>query len=866
MSAQSAAHSAAQSIGNVISIAGAHGAHGATLSSSRRRSVKPESVGVINDCRDMALKRIVELLACTFDKIEGELFELAEKAADRNTQIMYLDARAQSRDKRGAIEASFKKQFLSFFEKKVTGEDDPGRAPIIDYGSMELSLVEDYELEQKLAVNDIAKRMSDTCDDELRNLSQRMGFLLSEPELKEEANPISPDTIIKALKVACDQMTSGYQTKLTVMRMVEQHMAKDMLVLYHDINSHLVARKILPQIRPTYRKVSGGESRKSPGTAPGAAQEMQPPVDAGATASSIANPAMDIFATLQQLLAGGSMFDTAPSAGSASPPAFGVSTGSCAPAPPVAGDIISDAAATEAMRRIAGGQSSLGNAGLVSALTRLQQQVMTAAADLNTSVVLGDLVPGETPAATLNMLREIKTPVMVATSSPIDVMTIDIVAMLFDYVFDDKAIPDAIKGLIARLQIPVLKVALIDRSFFSKKTHSARRLLDALADASVCFAGVAHRDDPLYQKIEKVIDLVHTEFETDIQIFTDARVDFEVFLAERETANAELVEQSARVVHDREKREMARLIALDETERRAVDLGLPAPVAAILKGPWARVLERIYLREGGRHAGFVQALETVDDLIWSVAPKANADERKRLVGMLPRLLKNLQHGMAIAAVESEDRGRFFATLVDCHAAAVKAGLRGESVANLLAAAQHNTDTGPLFAKLIAEEKALEVKWKNATRSGVARIQFTDHGVEIEELDTRKNSSSNAQDSLATASQNTLAPPVIPGEDRNTECTVDFDITDMPVVELTRGTWVEFLHDGGQRIRAKLSWISPLKGVYLFTNPGAAGALSVAPAALQIQFRRGDAKVIEESSLIDRAVDKIVNSLSRAAHA
>lgn len=854
---------ATQSIDNVISLAGARPA---ARSGSRYRAVKPESVGVINDCRDMALKRIVELLAGTFDKIEDELLDMAEKAADRDTQNMYLDARAQSREKRGAIEVSFKQQFLSFFEKKVTGEDDPGRAPSVDYGAMELSLVEDYDLEQKLAVNDIAKRMSDTCDDELRTLSQRMGFLLSEPELTDDANPIAPDTIIKALKVACDQMTSGYQAKLTVMRMVEQHLAKDMLSLYHDINSHLVARKILPQIRPTYRKAQSKDSGKTsevisslPASSPSASRDER------AVSSGNANSAQDIFATLQQLLAGGSMFDAALSTGSASPPVYGVATGSFAPAPPDdRGNPASNAMALDALRRIADGDSSFGNAGLVSALTQMQQVVFSTVTGQNAPAALGGPVPGEAPAGALNMLHEIKNQSMVENSSPIDVMTIDIVAMLFDYVFDDKAIPDSIKGLIARLQIPALKVALLDRSFFSKKTHPARRLLDVLANASVCFAGVANRDDPLYRMIEKVVDRVHKEFETDIQIFTDVLVDFDKFLAERETTNAEFIEQSARVVHEREKREMARLIAQDEADRRVTNAELPAPVAAILKGPWTRVLERIYLRDGGRHAGFAQALETVDDLIWSVAPKTNAEERKRLVGMLPGLLKNLQYGMEIAAVESEDRGRFFATLVDCHAAAVKAGLRGESVTALLAATQQNTDTGPLFAKLIAEERLREAAWKNTTRSGVARIQFTDRGVEIEELVARATTVEPATSANTVAGNPATSRQVV--HENILDGAVDFDITDMPAVELKRGTWVEFLHDGGQRIRAKLSWISPLKGVYLFTNPGATEALSVAPDALQRQLWRGDARVIEESSLIDRAVDKMVSSLSRAAHA
>ena len=131
----------------------------------------------------------------------------------------FLDARAQAREKRAAIEASFRKQFLRVFEKKISGEDESVRAPSRDFGV--LSLVDDSALDEKLAMNDIAARLPGKCDEELRALSQRMGYLLAVPELKEQANPMSPDTVVKALRTACDQMTSGYEAKLAVMKLAE---------------------------------------------------------------------------------------------------------------------------------------------------------------------------------------------------------------------------------------------------------------------------------------------------------------------------------------------------------------------------------------------------------------------------------------------------------------------------------------------------------------------------------------------------------------------------------------------------------------------------------------------------------------------
>ena len=165
---------ALQSFDNVISLASVQAAQ----TGARRRTVKPESVAVINDCRDIAVTRITELLAKTFDSIEKELFELAENSKDREKQAFFLDARTQAREKRAAIEASFKMQFLSVFEKKISGEDEAVRAHSSDFGV--LTLVDDCALEEKLAMNDIAARLSEKCDEELSALSQRMGYLLAD--------------------------------------------------------------------------------------------------------------------------------------------------------------------------------------------------------------------------------------------------------------------------------------------------------------------------------------------------------------------------------------------------------------------------------------------------------------------------------------------------------------------------------------------------------------------------------------------------------------------------------------------------------------------------------------------------------------
>jgi Protein of unknown function (DUF1631) len=823
-------------------------AGGSVFANASRRAVKPESIGVLNDCRDIVVTRIAAVLSKAFDTIEEELFELAEKSLDRDTQNLYMDARSQAAEKREMIEAAFKKQFISFFERKVSGEDATPKALLEGFSAMPLSLVGINELDEKLAIDDLAKRLTNKCDDELRPLSQRMGFLLSDPELTDNANPMSPDTIIKSLQAACEQMTSGSQTKLTVMRMMERHISKDMASVYQDVNAHLVSRKILPEIRPNYRAVQQSSGRKSPSTASDVAESEAQRLSDSAEGA----PANDLFAALQKLMSA-----NAGSAGSQGGTNAGDAGAQLAA-------LIGGQGGGGSGGAVGGGGSGSGTPlmsaeGLLATLSQLQQQITSNAAQSAALANMRNFVPGESSPADLNMLHELKEQGVGARGSQVDAMTFDIVAMLFDYVFDDKAIPDTIKALIARLQIPVLKVAIIDKSFFSKKAHPARRLLDALAEASVCFAGQASKDDPLYQQMESVVDRVHVEFETDIQLFTDVLASFEAFLKERETNAEAMIQQSAEAVNEYEKSELARVIAGDEIERRASLAELPTSVAAMLRGPWARVLEHAHLQDGGCHERFQQAIECADDLIWSVTPKQNVEERRRLVTLLPSLLKRLQTGLDVANIDAAERTQFMSALVDCHTVALKAGFRVDGAPPAAKAAPVST---PFFEKLIAETKARMDMVRNASRTGVSRIQVTEKGVELKEVAPRV---ADAVVATSTAALSATGPESTMGPTTDSaKKAFRFKPDKVRVSSLKRGTWVEFLQASGDKLRAKLSWVSPLKGVFLFTSPGVNEALSIAPEELKRQLRHGEARVIEESSLIDRAVDRMVCSLSTPA--
>ena len=735
----------------------AHGANGNVVPlgdhpRAKARLSPQESASVISTCRELALDRMGSALSGMLDRVEDELFELAEKAPERDAQNMYLDARAQARENRKAIESTFRQHFGDFFNRKVRGDT---AAPQRANPPGELALVAHEDLEESLAVNEMSRKLQAACEGELGALSQRMGYLMERPELEDDANPMSPATICAALKGACDQIHSDFKVRMALLHQLEHHTEAVLIRVYHDLNAHLVERRILPEVRPGLRRVSApANPRHEEGKAKGSAHQST-----------------DLFGSLAQLL-GASFSGAAPQqSGSAlAPAAWPTAPDAAAAAPPL----------------------------FVAELTRMHREAPSG---------------GTAGDALVNIVRNLKAAPQSAALGTVDAMTIDIVAMLFDYVFEDRHIPASVKALLGRLQIPVLKVALLDKSFFSSKSHPARHLIDLLAEISIGLDEGDERGSATLDLIGGVVDGVLADFDTDLQLFESMVARVQAFVEKQNEAEADIVQRSARLIEAREREEIARLVAEEEVARRVQARSwVPMPVRRMLMETWTRAFAAVQVAEGeGSPAWQVLAL-TMEDLLWSVEPKSNADDRKRLVSMLPAMLRQLQEGMRRASMADADRDDFLGELVDCHAMAVKAGLRGMAM----------VPEGPPAVSAPAQDPTIE------------RQLLPAGDLQVEEIRLK-------------------AGPV-----RNV-----FTRTGI-FTNLQRGTWVEFARSGGTDTRARLTWISPNKGVYLFTNPlSGAIAVSISPEALAEQMRVGEARVIDDAPLVERAVDSMLQNLRRA---
>ena len=731
---------------------------------AKARLTPRESADVLSGCRELALTRMTRALSGMLDRLEDDLFELAEKAPDREIQNTYLDARTQAREKRPEIEGAFRRHFIEFFNSKVQGGTRTASGP---EATTELSLVEDDDLEERLAVRDMSRKLEAACENELFPLSQRMGFLLERPDLDDEANPLAPATVCAALKDACDQINASFKVRLALLRQLERYAEVELQTLYRDVNVHLVERRILPDVRHGMRRAT----THAPKVTPPSASPLP-------TAPAPAATPQDIFGTLAQLL------------GNAMPGGVAAPGGAGVPGMPAG-----------AMAGLAAGEGGAGTvsvpASFLTELTRMQEGPVAAAA-----------TPGALP---VNVLKGLRASPQSASLPAIDAMTMDIVSMLFDYIFEDRHIPATVKAWLARLQIPTLKVALLDKNFFSSKAHPARQLIDRLAECAIGLDEGAADGAGCITLVESVVQRILDEFETDLAIFDTQLKRVEEFIEERKRAEEQIVERSARLVEERERVEIARAFAEDEVERRlAVSPWVPAVVRDMLGTAWVQAL--VAARYDGEDSLAWRAyIRTLEELIWSVQPKVQPEDRKRLVAMLPVLLKNLVEGLRRTDMDDAGRDAFLGALVDCHAAAVKSGLRGMAAVPEAPVPVRRAD--PAIARETVPAGDIhvhEIRLRAPRGGGPVRNVFTRTGI---------------------------------------------------WTNLQRGTWVEFSGAEATSQRARLTWISPNKGVYLFTNPlSTKGAVSISPEALAEQMRLGEARVLDDAPLMDRAVGSMLENL------
>ena len=741
--------------------------------------------------RGVALKRVNGLVSTLFENVDDALFHLAERAESNAVQMQFFDGMREVRKKRQLVERIFQEQMSKVFSDFADGKLKPVKPELSPQASAGLSLVDDQELEESLAISSMVSKAENRLSRPLYQVNQRLAVISGGTAVEDSSNPIGPAPLCNAFRVSVREFDLNVQVKLIIYKLFDRYVMSGLEPLYDEVNAELIRAGVLPQIRHQIPQSRGSApaagamrtGQAPPGNEPGMAGGGYP--NPGATYDPVAAEIQaELYGTLRNLLAGrrGSGQDYVADGGDG-----GGGHGVLVP--------------------------NLSPTDLLSALTILQTQTLAAQSQASTAADAAHAVQ-QIKQELLEQVQKLGGETHGHHVSTADEDTIDLVGMLFEFILEDRNLPPEIQAQIGRLQIPYLKIAILDKHLFAQKSHPARRLLDAIAEAGKGWSHESDADHRLFDRIKAVVETVLTEFDDDLAVIEHEVASFDQFIHQHRK-RAELAEQrAAEVTRGREKLHAARRNAAREILVRIGNRELPAVVHNVLSRPWANYLVLTELRHGTGSDEWKNALRFADEFVWSALPKAGEGEKARLKTLLPQLEKALRHGLGTVAYHEGDVRVLMQELSQ-------------------------------FYQRILNGEALELK----TAEQVIADNAADT-VGAGQADATTQSQSPVEEIVLSSGT---------GEPESVESTEDDEYVET-ARQMKVGTWVEFIDETGNRERAKLSWISPITAKYLFVNRRGLKVCDKTVAALAVELRRGTALILEEVPLFDRALDAIVERL------
>ena len=785
------------------------------------RAMMGKTLGYFEDREDAQLKQIRTHL---LDLADSKLPLL--QSQNLRTAAVLLDRQATTfkRLYREALQQCLQEEVQAVWPEmeKLGAKPAPASDHALD--GMTLSLIDVDEVHRILLLDRVAQQFNTRYESTLSPLTQKLGALFGNESPTLSSNPFRPGVLLGAFMRAWDKGEFEPQATEHLVQALEPGHTMDLAPLYTDLGATLSQAGIQAQTVHRIRKSVSSAYAPLTGSAPlgDASQSSQVPLQSApapltqhaALAPAGAEPARSAWSALapagQQIATQVKAFLQRLGVGAA--PGNVGTAGSSAGHGGADNAYAGAATAAGGAARLYDGDTNGTEHGYANTLQPAGNMVPADPALLN---YLGQmqadagpnasrfqfLQPQDSPHGHHNVLRQIREQDAIRQAPELDRGTVDALAEVFDYVFADQAIPMQMKVVIGRLQIPVLRAAMMDRDFFLSSEHPARKLVDTLASSSVAWTPEKGEEDPLYQRIEHTVQRVLHEFEDDLTLFSLLLAEFTEYLFESEQQAQQQIEPVANQERDQEALNAALAHADEIVHARISALPDSLPLVPFLKPflttEWRQVIAAAWMLEDSEPGRWNAALQTMDQLIWSTQPKTTSEERKALVGVLPELVRVLNVELDAIEWYGDPRATFTRRLIGTHMLAIRMK------------APPPIDT---------QSAALEESAGDAA---------------MEALDQRR------------ATQLTVHDPAA------------MDDFDASAQLLTRGVWFEVAEPDLPSHRCRLSWVSPMRTRFLFTNREGFDAFVRNEREVAAMLRNGALRMLEQAPIVERALNRLL---------
>jgi hypothetical protein len=656
-----------------------------------------------------------------------------------------------------------------------------------------LSLVDDHEVEIQVSADRFALEISHACEWEIRELDAYMGTLLKLGRADHDRNPLRAEVVGQAMIRAVDAVADRPETRKVLLAEIGRSLANAMRQTYADIVADLRVSGVKPV---------GLQVRQNPHDAAG--------TRGGATvAGSLHGDLGD--SRSHELSASGRLSPRGQvSTGASGRGPFGPSTGGFGPGGLGRGTPMGrvDGEMMALLRRLSFAPGGAGGG--------VDSGGSSYGSDFGGYVTGAEgLAGGSGMLMAPNLIVAHREELRQAATGALDHMVIDVIAGLFDQILSDPKVPPQMARQIARLQLPVLRAALGDPSFFSSRKHPVRRFINRIASLGTAvddFEG--DEGKALLARVKELVqEVVEGDFDQ-IETYEHKLNALEAFIADLSKAEVHARNQADVVLERKENELRVQQRFAQQLDSALTTLPVPEFLRAFLGRVWSRVIASTEQQHGADSDAAKRMRQVGHELVMSVQPKGAPAQRQAFLRLLPALMKDLNAGLDRVRCEETVRRDFFAQLLPAHAESLKGQALSTLEHNLLAKQVDGVLATPL--PKASELPPIPVSALPVLKDVIAPAVFSPAEAQAVGLVDE-----SAVDWNGTVDIDLGAEPEI--------TTVDLDISGLPTldsVEPTRGKsladnvqigFAYQMHVDGQWTKVKLSHVSAGRTFFVFTH-------------------------------------------------
>jgi len=804
---------------------------------------------------ETALGRIQSAVSNAIDKVSAQLGPLALSATSNLQRQVLMSAERDLQLKSGQLQTQFIKLFRAQADKAARPTHSGHQALSNDTDWASLSLVDNAEVERGVTADRLAQVLAHECEGELDALYAYVTALTD--DANPERNPLRPQAVAKSLLSALAELACAED----VVQALSQHLGRvlgpELALSYGQIVAEMRNRGIKPQglsVNKTRSTSSVHGSTLTTGAnslSGDLAQHTQPgsfPDSLGARLpSSSQHGQIGAEAHMRAAQALSEMF------------------GMSLPGAPL------DGPAPMGLRapRTAGGLPA-GNPDFQNLLRQIAMQ--TPAPGWTSSFpgsTQGDAGPGDGqaglagdpgtgfagPLMAANLIRAHREELVRASGgAPIDQMVIDIVAALFDQVLSDPKVSPQMARQIARLQMPVLRVALGDMGFFNSRKHPVRRFVNRVATLSASFED--YQDGPGRACLDRITTLVNDIVDGDfdrMDLYESKLAELEAFIETENERDAAENAAVAAMLNGKEADLRVQQRYMQILKRELLDVEMPEFVRDFLAQIWSQVQVMASARDGAQSVFAQRMKKAGHELALSVQPKGHPQLRKEFLLKLPQLMKDLNEGLALIQWSEDAKQTFYAQLLPAHADCLKTAPHHDLTQRLLEQRLNKVEQIAIPSREEAANDPLPAALDDIKSAPVLTVVSALSASEIQQAGFMPEAALSADGALDINLD-------LPGEADPTLSEIDINLDAPPpptaglqlVHHIQKGAAYQMMMQG-QWKKVRLTWVSDGRSFFIFNHGHThKQTISLTARTLAKMCDTGRFKAFEQSELIERA--------------